>query len=139
MIINYFAIPGLPKNKFNFTTYEFVNAFCSASGIPLCELKSRCRKRYLVDGRKSLLHLLYINFPELGIHYLGPLVGLHHTSVIHNVFSADNHLKFDIEFKEKFDFIVSKMEKSLERKVLTTLEKRKPWKTHKPLSKYSLM
>jgi len=100
--ISYMIVPGLGSGR---TSQEIINNVCEKLNITNEEIKSKCRKRHIVEARSVALYLIRKK-TDLSLKRIGLLFNCNHATVLQAVRKIDEWLIYDKAFKEKVKYII---------------------------------
>lgn len=104
-VINYFAIPGIPRQNL----HAIIHTVCSVFGVKYHDVVGKSRERELVDARLVIAHLLRKQHAMTWKRIGEMLGGKDHTSAIHYVNTSNKLLESDEDFTSKFNVVRSRL------------------------------
>jgi chromosomal replication initiation ATPase DnaA len=101
MNINYFAVPGLPTERY---TPEMLKIdIANYYNIPPSQMHSKCRKKEFVEARQVAFYWLNIHF-GLSLAEAGAFLGgRDHSTGTHSIRIIDEQYIIDRELRKRFD------------------------------------
>ena len=104
--MNYFAIPGIKRNKSDIAPQTVLEAIEKVTNVNSGEIVSRRRHRYLVEPRHIYCHIM--RYRALwDWRRIGDSIERNHATAINSANQAIGLYKFDAEFKRKYDRVMS--------------------------------
>jgi hypothetical protein len=103
---------------------NLIQVVSNATGLSKAGILKNTRERKRVNARKILVYLLRERY-NMGWTRMGELMGLHHSTLIHNYNYVISSYRFDLEIKEikdKVDVVTKEQEDVMKKSLLNILE-----------------
>jgi chromosomal replication initiation ATPase DnaA len=112
MFVSYFAFPGFPKEisriPINRKIAIILDIVCDEYGLTRTELKSRCRKRFILEARQIAMYFMR-EITNCNYTNIGETFGQHHVTAMNGITQVNNMFVYDSLFKQQVDQINRKI------------------------------